>query len=82
MPTKPGKYWTRTREGHDAGVMTVLFAKTVGGVFCPEYLNREEVKGRWGGGEILPGTVWAGWWWSEPIPEIPPFDVNDPNNVP
>lgn len=76
IPKRAGKYWARTHEGEDAGILTVCVSNLIGGSYCPEYLAKTPI------GEIAPGSVWGGWWWSEPLPEIPPFDPHDLANRP
>lgn len=83
MPRAVGKYWTRTYDGDEAGVLTVCFHESIG-TYCPEYPARRTVKDRFtksvGIGEIVEGTTWGGWWWSEPLPTIPPFDATPENS--
>jgi len=67
MPENPGLYWIRTLNGEAAGTTTVV--EINGKLLTPSHLPP--------GGSSLEvayeGTSWGGWFWSEPIPEPPPF---------
>lgn len=71
MPLREGKYWTRTHDGEDAGILTVSFHQTLG-FYCPEHPKREGDSYK---GEITSGTTWGGLWWTVPLPEIPAYEA-------
>lgn len=73
MPKTPGKYWTRTFDGEEAGILTVCFHESIG-TYCSEYPTR---KRNGYSGAITEGTTWGGWWWSEPLTVIPPWPNTD-----
>ncbi len=58
MPARPGTYWTRTHDGMDAGLRSVCADPRNGSLYDPRAI-------------ALGGCEWGGWWYSEPIPEIP-----------
>jgi hypothetical protein len=62
MPQKAGMYWTRTADGLEAGIVAVC-ALPDGQLFTPRYMDHQ----------MVPGTTWGGWWWSEPVPPCPPW---------
>jgi len=77
MPLAVGRYWTRSLDGEEAGIVAVA-ALPDGQLFTPAHMKKSHLpftdEDRVRGALILPGTSWGGWWWSEPIPACPPFD--------
>src|SRR5574342_495128 len=59
VPTKQGKYWTATRDGHLAGVTVVAYDRQGRLVYAGGAVNNHQ------------DDRWLGWWWSEPV-EVPP----------
>lgn len=62
-PTEPGDYHVRTRDGYYAGVRTLAYLGNTNKLV--DTRNIEHVEGR--------VTTWKGFWWSKPIPEMPPL---------
>lgn len=77
MPTVPGKYWVRTRDGLEGGIVTIAPHPTGPGMICCEYLNYQSHRPH----SLLPGTSWKGWWWSEPLTNCPPMSESELNRL-
>lgn len=61
LPKKPGTYPTADREGNRGPDRTLVRTKR-DKIFDPASPFKNYEDG---------GTDWAGWWWSEPYPDLP-----------
>ena len=57
-PTKPGMYRVADREGDEASSLYVCIID--GTLMCPRSHDT-----------LPPSDAWRGWWWSEPIEDLP-----------
>jgi hypothetical protein len=74
MPKREGAYPIHPRSDPRYPGMTANVVHHDGKYFCANYLPLGR---NWADGHIPEGTSWAGWWWSEPIPDLPPVVVEE-----
>ena len=74
MPQMEGKFWVRTRQGEEGGIVNIVRTKT--GFMCAEYPVRK-TQDSWTM-TIADGSSWGGYYWPVPLPKCPPFQTAEP----